>query len=106
MLTRLRGAKPGDCAESWTARSCGVTGPPCRGAQAILQTSHETLEELHHVCAPKAADSLRLPPVRSLTRFGALRSLTLHENSPRCAEWPSRLPVSLQTLTMAVAQGG
>ena len=76
------------------------------GAQAVLQTSHETLEELHNVCALHADSTLRLPPVRSLTRFSSLRILNLHEKSALCADWSPRLPVSLQSLTIVVAQGG
>ncbi len=72
-------------------------------AQAILETCHETLEELHHLCVAKVDTALRLPPVRSLTRFGALRSLTLHEHPSLCAYWLRRVPVSLQSLTLVVA---
>jgi len=33
----------------------------CGAAQAVLETSHETLEELHHLCVAKVDTALRLP---------------------------------------------
>ncbi len=37
-----------------------------------------------------------------LSRFTALRVLTLHEYPSRCAHWPARLPVSLRSLLLDV----
>jgi len=70
----------------------------------VLQTSRETLEELHHVCAAKA-DRLWALRDQGLTRFCALRSLTLHEYPQLCIHWLPRVPVSLQSFTIVVAPG-
>ena len=49
-------------------------------AQAMLQASRQTLEELHHVCGPLLGRLWADPSIR-LTRFGVLRSLTLRGDS-------------------------
>ena len=68
----------------------------------MLQTSRHTLAELHHVCGHMLG-RLWADPSMGLTRFGVLRSLTLHEIPALGAFWLSRLPASLESLTFAVA---
>jgi len=68
-------------------------------AQGMLQTSRQTLQELHNVCGPKTS-RLWADRTLGLTRFGSLRSLTLCEHPSLCAHWLSRLPLSLQSLKM------
>ncbi len=69
--------------------------------QAMLQTSQQTLEELHNISGPKVA-RLWADPSLGLMRFGNLRSLTLCELPAFGSLWMPRLPVSLQSLTIAV----
>ena len=68
-----------------------------------MPASHETLEELHHVCGPEES-SLCADQTLTFEHFVALRRLTLSEWMPPCACWQSRLPLSLQSLTITAAQ--
>ena len=68
----------------------------------MLQRSRQTLEELHYVCRPKVS-GLWADPSVSLTRFGFLRSLTLHELPELVSFWLLRLPISLERLTIIAA---
>jgi len=68
----------------------------------MLQTSCQTLEELHNVCGPSIG-RLWADPSLGLTRFGVLRSLTLREVPALGSYWLSRLPLSLERLTIVVA---
>ena len=79
-----------------------VSVAPSVCAQAMLQRSRETLEELHHVCGPKIGRYWADPSL-SLAQFGVLRSLTLREIPELVTVWLSRLPVSLERRTIDVA---
>ena len=68
----------------------------------MLRTSRRTLRELHYVWGPRVG-RLWVDPSLSLTRFGALRSLTLLECPALGAYWLQRLPTSLRSLTFHVA---
>ena len=73
-------------------------------AQDLLQTSRQTLEELHWVCIPGNGPAWD-DRTKGFARFGALRSLTLCEWVPPCTEVLARLPLSLQELTIAARPG-
>ncbi len=70
--------------------------------QGVLRTSCETLEELHNLSGPSDG-RLWADCTLSLTRFSALRSLTLCESMPPSACLLQRLPTSLQRLTITTA---
>ncbi len=70
----------------------------------MLQTSRQTLEELHHVCGPSIG-RLWADPSLGLARFGVLRSLTLRDVPALGSFWLSRLPLSLEHLTIVEAPG-
>ncbi len=53
------------------------------------------------MCGPKLARLWAVPSL-GLTRFSALRSLTLHEVPALASFWLSRLPLSLESLTIVV----
>ena len=67
----------------------------------MLQTSRQTLEELHHASGPSIG-RLWADPSMGLTRFGVLRSLTLREAPALGSFWLSRLPISLESLNVVV----
>jgi len=75
----------------------------CSGTQAMLKTSRRTLQVLQHVYGPRDGRLWAVPSHLSLTRFGALRSLTLHECPALGAYWLRCLPTSLRSLTFCVA---
>ena len=69
------------------------------GPQGVLETSRQTLEELHNVYLP-ADGLLWAEPSLGLAHFGVLRRLTLCECMPPGVMLLSRLPLSLQSLTL------
>ncbi len=72
--------------------------------QAMLKKSRYTLEELHYVCGP-ADGRMWADPSLTLARFGFLRSLTMHALPASVPDWLSRLPISLERLTIIAAPG-